>query len=73
MGQWDYGDQLRICDGLLYFTLIHALQKLKASGAVISMELVDYDLEELTDGLYFGFCLGTARAAVSSRFTIIAQ
>lgn len=36
---------IRICDGLLFTTLVQHLENLKAHGAVGSMEMFDYDEE----------------------------
>ena len=43
--KWDYGDQIRICDGMLYSTLLHHLESLKTNGIVDSMVMLDYDEE----------------------------
>lgn len=45
-------EQIRVCDGMLFTTIIQHLESLKDSGAVGSMMVLDYDHEPHSTNKY---------------------
>lgn len=68
--KWDYGDQIRICDGMLYSTMLHHLESLKANRIVDSMVILDYDEEPQSGDKYGTPLQGRAKVGQAEQQTI---